>query len=366
MPPDPSYGNVNRPWGGLNVNTGTGCKFINLVIHDNSQGVSWWTPSKDSELYGCLIYDNGWAGTDRGHGHAIYTQNADGTKTIADCIMTGGHGYTLHAYGSSRADVDNYLVAGNIAYAANTFLIGGGKPSHHIRVHDNILHGVRMQLGYWAPRNEDCEVRDNVVVDAGLRINRFEQVAREGNLVLAKGDAGPKGLRGSCGPTSMIPGGPTWPCSTGRDGPRWKSTPASSSGPASLPPAGPAGRLRQAGAGRHGRRPADPRAGGGGVRRVRPDQGRRGGTRAMNRREMFTAAGVLPLASLAGREAGPEALPTFWTSRLSDVDRAVGWVEKGKAPCWPGRPAGGPSTWSPTARPSTAGRPPITTRRAAG
>ena len=43
VPPDPTYRNVNRPWGGLNVNTGTGCKFINLVIHDNSQGVSWWS-----------------------------------------------------------------------------------------------------------------------------------------------------------------------------------------------------------------------------------------------------------------------------------------------------------------------------------
>ena len=30
-------------------------QFINLVIHDNSQGVSWWTPSKDGELYGCLV-----------------------------------------------------------------------------------------------------------------------------------------------------------------------------------------------------------------------------------------------------------------------------------------------------------------------
>ena len=92
--------------------------------------------------HGCLIYDNGWAGTDRGHGHAIYTQNEDGIKTIADCIMTGGHGYTLHAYGSARAYVDNYLVAGNIAYAADTFLIGGGRPSHNIRVRDNVLHGV--------------------------------------------------------------------------------------------------------------------------------------------------------------------------------------------------------------------------------
>src|SRR5207253_3191665 len=118
---------------------------INLVIHDNSQGVSWWSESKDSELYGCILFDNGWAGTDRGHGHAVYTQNKDGTKTIADCIFTGGYGYSLHAYGSSRADVDNYLIVGNIAYNADTFLIGGGKPSHHIRVFENLLYGVPMR-----------------------------------------------------------------------------------------------------------------------------------------------------------------------------------------------------------------------------
>ncbi len=195
VPPDPSYRNVNRPWGGLNVHTGTGCKFINLVIHDNSQGVSWWTSSKDSELYGCLIDDNGWAGTDHGHGHTIDTQNADGTRTIADGILTDGFGYSLHAYRSSRADVNNDLVAGNIAYDANTFLIGGGKPSHRIRVHDNILYGVPMQLGYSAPRNVHCEVRNNLIVNAALKINRFEHVNREGNLVLADGEPRPEELR---------------------------------------------------------------------------------------------------------------------------------------------------------------------------
>jgi len=114
-----------RPWGGLNVYAGKGCKFINLVIHDNAQGISWWKGSTDSEVYGCIIYDNGWKGPDRGHGHAIYTQNAEGLKTISDCIMTGGFGQTMHAYGSKRAYVDNYLITGNIAYAGARVLVGG-------------------------------------------------------------------------------------------------------------------------------------------------------------------------------------------------------------------------------------------------
>ncbi len=186
-----SPGTLARPWSGLNINTGTHCKFINLVIHDNIQGVSWWSDSHDSELYGCIIYDNGWEAPDRGHGHAIYTQNATGTKTIADCIMTGGYGYTLHAYGSAKADVDHYLVDGNICYDAHDFLIGGGKPSHDIKVTNNILFGMSMRIGYSEHPNEDCEVRDNVIINGTLSINHFAQVVNEGNQVLAKDDTRP-------------------------------------------------------------------------------------------------------------------------------------------------------------------------------
>ncbi|MDA1192126.1 MAG: right-handed parallel beta-helix repeat-containing protein [Candidatus Poribacteria bacterium] len=176
---------LTRPAGGLNMRGGDRCKFINLVIHDCSQGVSWWVGSKDSELHGCLIYDNGWLASDRGHGHAIYTQNDDGVKTISDCIMTGGYSYTMHAYGSSRAFVNNYLIEGNVCYDAGTFLIGGGRPSHGIVVAENVLYGMTMRLGYDAPHNEDCVARDNLIVNGALQINRFNEVSESGNVVLS-------------------------------------------------------------------------------------------------------------------------------------------------------------------------------------
>lgn len=187
-----SYG---RPWGGLNVYSGTGCKFIHLVIHDNAQGVSWWTGSRESELYGCIIYNNGWDAPDRGHGHAIYTQNQTDTKTISDCIMTGGYGSTMHAYGSSRASVNDYLVEHNVAFDAGRFLIGGGRPSEGIKVLTNYLYNVDMQLGYSAPHNEDCEVRGNVIVNGQLRINRFREVEESGNLVLSAKEKRPEGKK---------------------------------------------------------------------------------------------------------------------------------------------------------------------------
>ena len=181
----------DRPHGGLNVYAGKGCKYINLIIHDSAQGVSFWSRATDSELHGCIIYDNGWDAPDRGHGHAIYTQNEKGDKTISDCIMTGGYGYSMHAYGSSRAFVDHYLAEGNVCYDAGTFLIGGGRPSQGIKVVNNYLHNVSMQLGYSAPHNEDCEVRGNVIVNGTLSINKFKQIVNEGNLVLRTTDPRP-------------------------------------------------------------------------------------------------------------------------------------------------------------------------------
>jgi hypothetical protein len=195
LPPDPSYKNVNRPWGGLTASSGMGCKFINLVLHDNSQGASWWAGCKDSELYGCIMYDNGWPGTDRGHGHAIYTQNGEGTKTVADCIMTGGFGFSLHAYGSSRAFVDNYLVAGNICYDAGTFLIGGGRPSHGIQVYSNYLYHVSMQIGYSAPTNDDCVVRGNLIANGGLQVKKFGRATLQDNFILKSTETRPTNPR---------------------------------------------------------------------------------------------------------------------------------------------------------------------------
>jgi hypothetical protein len=197
---------ANRPWGGLNVYSGTNCKFINLIIHDNAQGVSWWSGSRESELHGCIIYDNGWEAPDRGHGHAIYTQNATGMKTISDCIMSGGHGYSVHAYGSSKADVDNYLLEGNVCYRAGTFLIGGGKPSRRIKVLNNFISDASMQLGYSAPFNEDCDVQDNVIVNGSLVIKNFREVVNERNLVLANADSRPPTNRIILRPNRYEPG----------------------------------------------------------------------------------------------------------------------------------------------------------------
>jgi hypothetical protein len=188
---------LNRPWGGLHTFGGKSCKYINFVIHNCNQGISCWKDEIDPEIYGCIIYGNGWLGTDRGHGHCIYTQNDEGVKTISNCIMTCPYDgtYTVHAYGSEQAYVNNFLLEENICYNRGPFLIGGGRPSRNIRVLENYLYGIDMRIGYAAPYNESCEVCDNVIVNGGLNISRYRQVTQQGNLVIEKGHQRPTGTK---------------------------------------------------------------------------------------------------------------------------------------------------------------------------
>ena len=99
--------------------------------------------------------------------------------------------YTVHAYGSSRAFVDNYVVNENICFERGPFLIGGGKPSSNIRAAGNILYKVSMRIGYNAPYNEDCEIRNNTVIDGGLEITGFKSVVKDGNRLLGTAEKRP-------------------------------------------------------------------------------------------------------------------------------------------------------------------------------
>jgi len=107
-------------------------------------------------------------------------------KTISNCILTvpsWGGSYSMHAYGSGKAYVDNFVIEDNIAYERGPFLVGGGRPSRNIVVRRNYLHRVGMQIGYTAPENEDCEVRDNVVTGAKISINKYKKSVNEGNVI---------------------------------------------------------------------------------------------------------------------------------------------------------------------------------------
>ena len=105
---------------------GLGCKFINLVVHDTRQGFSSWKEAIGSEVYGCTVYDNGWIGSDRPHGHNLYIQNVTGGKLFADNLILRAYSHNIQAYGSSAANVDNLTFDGNVGVngGERNFMLG--------------------------------------------------------------------------------------------------------------------------------------------------------------------------------------------------------------------------------------------------
>jgi hypothetical protein len=158
---------------------GPGTKLINLILHDCSQGIGLWAPARDAEVYGSLIYFNGWSGAGSGHGHGIYSQNDTGRKRIRDNIVFDQFGLGIQLYGSSKASVRGYELIGNVLFnngmigekgagLDNILIAGGGSPKTDITLDSNFsYHPVSAHSGYsrlgwtWDTLNGDITVRNN-------------------------------------------------------------------------------------------------------------------------------------------------------------------------------------------------------------
>jgi len=144
-----------------------GLKYINLVIHDTAGGVHAFKEATDLEVYGCLVYYDGWQGPDRGHGHGIYGRNQAGTLKIKDNIIFSAFSHGIHNYdGSEDPYLDNIHMEGNVCFNngilpwglpngfARNLLIGGGRKAQNPRVINNAMYypsglgGENMNIGY--------------------------------------------------------------------------------------------------------------------------------------------------------------------------------------------------------------------------
>ncbi len=130
---------------GINV-FGPDTKFINLIVHDAGNGIGFWSPATNSEIYGSIIYNNGWEEPDRGHGHGIYTQNAlPSVKLIEHNALGQNFGFSFHAY-TEGGSIQGWDIRENVALGR--FLIGGLKPVDEANVEGNHGFGRALELGY--------------------------------------------------------------------------------------------------------------------------------------------------------------------------------------------------------------------------
>jgi len=68
---------------------GARVKLINCVLHDMQEGIGGVSSSFGAEIYGCIIYNNGYVQNNVYSGHGMYLQNSDASnpKVIKDSIV---------------------------------------------------------------------------------------------------------------------------------------------------------------------------------------------------------------------------------------------------------------------------------------
>jgi hypothetical protein len=144
-------------------------KVVNLVVHDLGSGIGMWSDAVDAEAYGNIIYYNGWVGTDRAHGHGIYTQNKTGIRRITDNVIFSQFGIGLHAYGSEEAFLDDIQVEGNAVFNNGitggdfNILLGGHRIANRPVLTSNFTYdqpGAGNNIGY-AAGCADLRMKDN-------------------------------------------------------------------------------------------------------------------------------------------------------------------------------------------------------------
>lgn len=139
---------------------GPNTKIINCIVHDTGVGVGLAVSTPDVEVYGALIYNNGWRAPDRTHGHSIYAQNEKGEKVIRDTILFNPYSFNMHIYGSRRSFLNNLRLDGNVGFNGR-WLVGGEGPMKNIEMANNLLYGYSAQLNYWNQPNEGLKLEGN-------------------------------------------------------------------------------------------------------------------------------------------------------------------------------------------------------------
>ena len=155
-------------------------KYINLVVHDGGVGFYNDPTAHDVEIAGCIFYNNGWQGSDRGHGHGLYLKSNSGPVLARDNVAFNQFGYGVHAYSSSGGgQLRNIRIEGNVAFnngtlakipASANILLGGEEYATGGVVSDNFTYfsptvtSMNVQIGYGSLKNGDVTARNNLII----------------------------------------------------------------------------------------------------------------------------------------------------------------------------------------------------------
>lgn len=161
---------------------------VNNIIHEGEDGISATSDALNTKIYGNLIYNNGWQGPDRGHGHGIYVQNDTGTKSLKENIIFNDFGaYSFHLY-TENGSIKNFSLVGNVVMN-DTFLVGGAQPAVNISLLENYVANANIQLGFSSQSNSNLTVQRNWVWNpesTALQVSWWQNVNVTNNCLLSE------------------------------------------------------------------------------------------------------------------------------------------------------------------------------------
>lgn len=140
-------------------------KFVNLVIRNvPSTGIGSWKATEDTEIYGCIIYKNGYIRKVRkencdadyiGKGFGIYTQNNEGNpyRIIENNIFMNNYDSGIGVWSGNSSPTSKYLHNYNIS--KNIFINNGGPQRDETA--NLLVRGLS-----WNNRPENILVYDNI------------------------------------------------------------------------------------------------------------------------------------------------------------------------------------------------------------
>ncbi len=193
------------PWRGSGINVwGARTKYINMIVRDNGHGFGLWNEEGGTEIYGCLIFNNG----NNKKEHGVYGHNRTGVHTIDANVIFNNAGYGLHLYANStKSSVSGFDVAENSVFTngaivdvdqvADQILVGGvdGVPADRLTIRANRIfnfpegstsknRGIR--LGYEHQGNGRASVVDNYIVSrVPLRLLWWSDLEVVGNTIVS-------------------------------------------------------------------------------------------------------------------------------------------------------------------------------------
>ncbi|MEQ1764374.1 MAG: FG-GAP-like repeat-containing protein [Pyrinomonadaceae bacterium] len=207
-------GGLLRDGDGIRV-VGDYLKLINLIVHDQLDGLFLTEGADYTEVYGAIIYNNGHVASDRPHGHGLYIQNNTGRKTMTDIISFNNFGLGMKAYGANLGRANGvyfdgvtsfnngspgyypgnptpFPTASNRRYG-NMEIGSDDHPSNDISVTNSYLYhkpGTVVEIpGLWLGRNPaggntNAVIRNNVIAEPSdpITFNMWTNVQVTNNM----------------------------------------------------------------------------------------------------------------------------------------------------------------------------------------